>query len=369
MDIFSTEKPIEFTSWCGLSAGSLAALLFLSATDPALSAGGPPLDRLSVPAEFVTQLVPPGTSNHLRRPSAIFVDGKFGEVLVADPGNNRIVIFDRGGTYRYEFSGNGYFSVPVDLVVDSRGFIYVLGSTAQGRRVFRFDFDGMFQGEVPVKAPVTGQDPLITDIAIDATNTLFVLDEAGQQVSRHDLKGRLLGAFPLLEGMDPRLKREQTFGSIAIRADTVLVPVPTLGAVYLYAKDGEFVRAMGHKGTNVGELNFPTAVAVTGDDLVLVLDKHRYNVVCFDMSGRFHGEFGGMGARPGWFYHPTLLAVDDEHQVYVGQIFENRVQVCRIPDSITARYHREGVTGQTDNDKDGSAIATEVSGEQPREEG
>ena len=37
---------------------------------------------------------------------------------------------------------------------------------------------------------------------------------------------------------------------------------------------------------------------------------------------------------PGWFYHPTLLEADADGLVYVGQIFRNKIQVCRIPDFI-----------------------------------
>jgi hypothetical protein len=127
---------------------------------------------------------------------------------------------------------------------------------------------------------------------------------------------------------------------MSVRGDLLLIPIPTLGSVYLYTRAGEFVRSIGFKGTNVGEMNFPVAAAVSDENLVLVLDKHRYNVICFDLSGKFWGEFGGKGLSPGWFYHPSLLAVDGKNQVYVGQIFLNRVQTCRIPDFIVERHRR-----------------------------
>ncbi|MDH4035825.1 MAG: hypothetical protein OEV80_18690, partial [candidate division Zixibacteria bacterium] len=45
-------------------------------------------------------------------------------------------------------------------------------------------------------------------------------------------------------------------------------------------------------------------------------------------------EFGGRGNNPGWFYHPTLLDVDQLGLVYIGQIFQNKIQVCRTPEFI-----------------------------------
>jgi hypothetical protein len=66
-----------------------------------------------------------------------------------------------------------------------------------------------------------------------------------------------------------------------------------------------------------------------------VLDKHRFATVCFNGEGRFLGEFGGQGTAPGWFYHPTWIAVDGADRAYIGQIFQNRIQVCAVPASIS----------------------------------
>jgi hypothetical protein len=68
-------------------------------------------------------------------------------------------------------------------------------------------------------------------------------------------------------------------------------------------------------------------------------------VVCFDADGGFLGEFGGKGISPGWFYHPTLLAVDDSDLVYIGQVYRNKIQVCKIPDFIIngARSQSQGI--------------------------
>jgi hypothetical protein len=67
----------------------------------------------------------------------------------------------------------------------------------------------------------------------------------------------------------------------------------------------------------------------------MVLDKHRYTVVCFDSGGKFKGEFGGKGSSPGWFYHPTSIAANDGNSVFIGQIYLNRVQMCHIPEFIS----------------------------------
>jgi DNA-binding beta-propeller fold protein YncE len=321
-------------------AWTLSGLMVMSVPPLAHAQTSPAPTSLSVPAEFIRFVTPPGRSNEFLRPSAIVVDSKHDEVLIADPGHNRIVIFDASGAYRFEFGGTERFAAPIGLAVDSEGYIYVLGSTARGQRLFRFDWDGTFIEEVALDYAPEGERIKIQNIAIDGDDRLIVIDRAGFRVCTYARDGELLGTFPIAEELEEDLKRETVLGSMTVRGDLLLIPIPTLGSVYLYTRAGEFVRSIGYKGTNVGEMNFPVAVAVTNENLVLVLDKHRYNVVCFDLTGKFWGEFGGKGSSPGWFYHPSLLAVDGKNQVYVGQIFLNRVQTCRIPDFIVERHRR-----------------------------
>ncbi len=107
-------------------------------------------------------------------------------------------------------------------------------------------------------------------------------------------------------------------GELAVAGGRIYVPFANLGTVSVYSLAGVHVASIGYKGSNPGELNFPVAVAVA-DGMVAVLDKHRFNAVCFDLDGRFIGEFGGKGVSPGWFYHPTLLGLGPDNRVYVGR--------------------------------------------------
>ncbi|MBD3336626.1 MAG: hypothetical protein GF355_14030 [Candidatus Eisenbacteria bacterium] len=302
----------------------------------------------SVPATFIRDLSLPGVNDGFLRPASLFIDHRHEEIYVCDSGHNRIVIFDLAGTYRYEFHGADLFSTPTDLVVDSEGFIYVVGATREGRKIFRFDFDGRFIREVPGVGPRIDGPFDIGSLAIDDEDRLYVLDRSRAGIEVLDTGGRHLHGFGILEDLEPELLREQSFGSITVHEDRVLIPVPSLGTVKVYSLNGRPQRSFGIKGGNIGMLNFPVKAVVTADGIRLVLDKHRFNIVCFDRDGGFLGEFGGKGISPGWFYHPTLLAVDAENQVYVGQIFENKVQVVELPLFIRARQLQTRGTGSDD---------------------
>jgi DNA-binding beta-propeller fold protein YncE len=299
---------------------------------PAIGLAQPDPSLLSVPAPFVRRVALPGEGNDFLRPDAVFVDRTFGEVLVADTGHARIVILDEQGTLKFEFGGDDRFASPSDVVVDSQGRIYVVGSTRSGRVIHVFDFDGVLLSTWSAETP-EGAVTDIGSIALDSSDNVYLLDPAGIRVCSWDAAGSWRHSFALVPELSPKERREAVFGSIEVSGDLVYVPVSSLGTVIVHDAAGVAVQRIGHKGNDVGELNFPVDVAVKGE-LVMVLDKLRYNVVCFAASGRFLGEFGGKGSSPGWFYHPTILEADDQGQVYVGQIFQNKIQVCRVPEFI-----------------------------------
>lgn len=314
---------------------ALAVTLIL-ATIPALAQDVAPM---AIPAEFVRELAVPGTMDQFLRPAKIFYDRAAGELYVADQGNNRIVIFNRQGTYRFEFAMAGRVGSIVDFAVVPEGFIYVLGSTRDGRKLLQFDFDGLFLGEL-----LTGPDGMagmdVMSLAIDADQNIHLLDVSVPQLVKISKDGAIIGRTPILDNLDEKTRREMVFGSLSATPNGLLLPLSSIGTVYQFSVDDEHVGAYGYRGTTTGELNFPVSASVNDEGLVFVLDKQRYCVLCFAPNGKFVGEFGGKGMSPGWFYLPSYLATDESDQVYISQVFLNRVQVCRIPASIQRRFEQ-----------------------------
>lgn len=286
----------------------------------------------SVPAEFVRQIQAQEEANHFRRPSAIFIDKTFNEIFVSDMGLNSIVVFDEYGNQRFSFTGEDHFAVPLDLAVTEDGFIYVLGSAANGRRIFVFDYDGLFLREIELKNKTGVSEP--TDFAIDRERNIYLTNTREQQIDCYDYNGIYRKSIKIDDDPTQPEDQEMIIGTVTVVGDRILVPISSAGRLHIYNLDGSPVAEIGRKGNKPGELGFPVTAITYDDRLLMVLDKHRYNVVCYDLSGKFVGEFGGKGFRNGWFYHPTLLATDDNGQVYVGQIYDGRIQVCTIPEFI-----------------------------------
>ncbi len=78
--------------------------------------------------------------------------GPSGELVVLDPGNFRVVVFDSAGTALGSFGrsgeGPGEFGIPSSLFVDEGGRVHVFD--AGSRMHMHFDIDGTLVGERPV---------------------------------------------------------------------------------------------------------------------------------------------------------------------------------------------------------------------------
>ncbi|MDD4051541.1 MAG: NHL repeat-containing protein [candidate division Zixibacteria bacterium] len=316
---------------------------------------------LSVPAEYIRDLTLPGSNNHFLRPARITVDRSHQEIYVADVGNGRVLIFDDRGTLRFQFSTIAQCGSPIDLAVGPQGQIFVLGTVSDGRQVFVYDYDGLFLREINVGDSAAGAGSDIAGIAVDDANLVYALDQAGLRVICVRDDGTFVHQFPILADVDSTQRAELVFGSPTIVGDQLFLPVSSRGTVYRYSLQGDISGTIGHGGTGIGELNFPVAAAVADNGLIMVLDKHRFNVECFSPAGKFLGEFGGKGISPGWFFHPTWLTVDGQDQVYVGQIFKNKIQLCRIPAFIQRRLAEETV-GQTPS---GTNSPTDIAADHP----
>lgn len=329
------------------SALTMLGIVVVLASPVRSFAQGSDLLPLYGPAELVRALRLPGLSDEIRRPMALHVDRTHGEIFVGDMSSNRILVFDRDGLYRYQFDLADHVSTPQGIVVDSEGFVFVLGTTREGSKVVRFDFDGMYLDEIDL-----GRHGIrrVSGMTIGVQGQLMLLaDDTAVHVISRD--GEAIRRIDLVSALANGAAGELIFGLPVVRDGRLFVPASSAGTVLVFdAASGELETKIGIQGNTPGQLTFPTAVDVTSDGIVTVLDRMRFAVVCYAADGTFLGEFGGKGFRDGWFYYPTLLAVSDDDHVIVGQILDGRVQRCRIPRYVRTRFAQANTTHHDDDD-------------------
>ena len=302
--------------------------------------------ELAVPAEFIRDIKLPGFGETILRPSALHYDRFHDEILVGDSGNNRILIFGANGVFKFSFSLTEIMTTPRDITTDPQGFIYILGSDPEGQVLHRFDFDGAPLGVIDIPRMLAGVPVELRYLACDDQGILFALDHRGRRILVIGDDDVLANTINLERDVELAAelsddtamgKGAYALGTMACSGNTLYIPVSNIGTVYTYSTDGEYLGSIGYFGSKPGTLNFPVAVEVSPEGLIMVLDRNRYCVVCFSADKKFLGEFGGKGISPGWFMGPSLLSVPSADRAIIGQLFRNKIQVCAIPEFIRTK--------------------------------
>ena len=140
----------------------------------------------------------PESASSFWGPRGIAIDGK-GNVLVADTGNKRIVVFDKDGNYITEFGSAGFdpgqFDEPVGVAVGLSGTVYVTDTWNQRVQAFTPSEDGTFY--FPTRQwDVNGWFGQSLDnkpfIAVDANENVFVTDPEGYRIIEFTSDGQFI---------------------------------------------------------------------------------------------------------------------------------------------------------------------------------
>jgi DNA-binding beta-propeller fold protein YncE len=279
---------------------------------------------------YLRRLALPAATDIFKWPRAVHADLHTGEVFVCDQLNNRIVIFDGAGRYRFQIPGGLVFHSPLDVAVTPEGYIVVLGFSESRRQLVLLDFDGKPLADLPLTGLPDGlEKPELISVALSpGGDRLYVLDQANFRLWIAGLDGWVTGSVDLIAELPEEEAREQFLGHVDVYGDTVLVSLPMDGSIRLFDLTGKPLGDVGTKGTSPCQTAFPIAAAMDREGHVLVLDQQRMLTMLWNPDGnKCLYETGGVGGRPGDLYKPADLALDAAGRVYISQGFEGRVQV------------------------------------------
>ena len=157
--------------------------------------------------------------------------GPFGNVYVADSGNDRVQEFDHNGVFIRQWGGNGsddgQFLDPIDVAVGPTGLVYVVDDARDDIQVF--SPEGSFLTKVGSHGSGDGQLDHAGSVFVDAAGTLYAADTGNSRV--------------------------QAWGP-----------------------DGTFLWSFGSKGTGPGQFDRPTDVGADAKGNIYVVDRHRLQI-------------------------------------------------------------------------------------------
>ena len=162
-----------------------------------------------------------------------------------------------------------------------------------------------------------GQFSYPEGVAISSKGTILVADSDNHRIQEFTMDGKCISCVGT-EGEDP-LQFEFPQG-IAVNRTTGQVEVAeyTNCRVQVLNSNLTFSHMFGKYGSEQGEFDFPTDVAVDNKGFVYVADCVNHRIQKFTIEGQFVCSFGTEGSQPGQLYRPAGITVDDNDQVYVS---------------------------------------------------
>ena len=258
----------------------------------------------------------------LNAPEGIYISDR-DEIWVADRGNGRIVQFAQDGSFvkalgkpRSRLLEEDQVYQPNKLVIDRRGYIYVLNGGGDYRGIFLLDSEGEFRG-------FFGANRLTFDVARLFIRT-FTTEAQKKQISKvlpthHanvyvDTRGFIYSVSPLAQ--KDQIKKLNSIGN----------------NVYTTSE-----KKFGEQERRGVQLVNPQFVDVTVDDqgIVSALDFNSGRIYQYDQSANLLAIFGGRGSQRGKFELPQSLAVGRAGMIFVLDANRNNVQAFRPTEFAT----------------------------------
>jgi DNA-binding beta-propeller fold protein YncE len=262
----------------------------------------------------------------LVRPYGVTTDSR-GRIIVTDPGALAVHIFDfEKKKYRRLEGGKGQDLLsPIGVAVDADNNIYVTDS--RSGRIFVFDADGKFRRFLGVVAKNEGFFKRATGIAIDQQRAeLFVTDTLRDKIFVMDLQGHMLREFGR-RGTEPGEFNFPT--ELALHGDQLLVVDTMNFRVQILDREGRFQRQFGST-TNHINLVRPKGMSVDSEGSIYLVDGLLENVQVFGPDGILLYSFGRTGGGPGELQLPSGLWIDASDHVYVADSYNQRVQIFQF---------------------------------------
>ncbi|MDH5442209.1 MAG: 6-bladed beta-propeller [Candidatus Nomurabacteria bacterium] len=238
-------------------------------------------------------------------------------------------------------TGDGQFSSPIDIVVDSSDNIYV--SDAGVDRVQKFDSTGTYITQWGTTGTGDGQFNNLKSIAVDSSDNIYVVDDGNDRVQKFDSTGTYITQWGTTGTGDGQFS--SPWGIDVDSSDNIYVG--DISRVQKFTSAGAYVSQFGSAGSGDGQFTATgtRGIAIDSSDNIYVVDVGAARVQKFNSSGVFVTKWGSSGSGDGQFFSLNGLDVDSYDYVYVADLGNDRIQKF---DSVGTFVTKWGTSGTGD---------------------
>lgn len=254
---------------------------------------------------FVTKWGSNGSGNgQFNLPMGVVVDSS-GKVYVGEYGNSRIQKFDANGNFDSIFiSAN--ISDPRDMAFTNDGTEFYVADTAY-HQIRIFNSSGTY-----LRSKTGFNGPMA--IAFDSSGNWYVADYYSNTVKKYNSSDNFVTSWSVT---GPR--------GLDIDSNDYIY-VTSGNTVKKYNTSGSLQTSWGSSGSGDGQFSSPEGLAVDNYNNVYVVDGGNSRVQKFNSSGTFLDKWGSSGSGDGQFTTPYCIAVNGEGLIYTTEYVGYRTQ-------------------------------------------
>lgn len=257
----------------------------------------------------------------LSKPYGVHSDSQ-GRVFVADTGIAGLVVFDLNNRKMVYWgtSGPGTLKKPTGVTTDQAGNVYV--SDVIDQRVVKYDSTGQYL------AAFGGSEILASPVGLafnEQSQQLYVVDSKKHQIIVFNTDGKV--AFTIGErGSDTGQFNFPT--NIALDQSGRLYVADTMNfRVQILQSDGTHIKSFGKLGDRRGQFSRLKGIAVDREGHIYTVDAAFNNLQIFNQQGQLLLSFGKAGINPGEFYLPAGAHIDRNNRIYIADQLNLRIQM------------------------------------------
>ena len=201
-------------------------------------------------------------------------------------------------------TGKGQFDSPTGLAVDRTGNILV-ADTGNGR-IEKFSPSGAFLSAIGTKGTGPGQLGGPNGVAIDRVGNVYVTEASNHRLQKLAPDGTFIAEW---KGPEPGFYGPRR--TAVAPDDSIYVIDQGHNRIIKFSPDGQVLAVWGTAGSDNGQFNDPTSVAVDPTtNKVYVADPRNKRIQVFDSNGRFQAKWSvSEWGRPAGFED---LAIDSK---------------------------------------------------------
>jgi hypothetical protein len=187
---------------------------------------------------------------------------------------------------------DGYYNAPTDVAWDSDDNIYISDGYGNSR-IAKLDKHGNWIKSWGSRGTGDSQFNTPHNIAIDRQNNIYVADRGNRRIQVFDVNGNHLRN--IVQNVPYDKKRHPTLGDTPANAPDETAPwalcITNTTPQYLYSidnepgrlykfslPDGKLIGYLGESGRDVGQFNWPHALACPSENSILIADMNNWRV-------------------------------------------------------------------------------------------